>query len=81
MSPSFLDLAEHYNWCRILTAELDNHPKKKGSIKFYKTSHKIRRWVAQGMAAEDRRNSAAGNTTYRVLSSGITGQYPIFIRP
>ena len=80
MSPSFLDAASLFAWCRIPSDELEHHPNKKVAIKILDTPDDVHRWAAQEMVAEVKQNNSLGKPTRWILPCGPTKQYPYFIK-
>ena len=80
MSPSFLDAASLFAWCRIPTDELESHPDKKVALKILETPDDVHRWAAREMADEVKQNNALKKPTRWILPCGPTKQYPYFIK-
>ncbi len=80
MSPSFLDAASLFAWCRIPTDELESHPDKKVALKILETPDDVHRWAAREMVDEVKQNNALKKPTRWILPCGPTKQYPYFIK-
>ncbi len=77
--PSYIDHEALFAWCRIPTAELENHPDARIKIRILPKPDDVHRWTADEMVAEVKTNSEAGRPTRWILPAGPTGQYPYFI--
>jgi glucosamine-6-phosphate deaminase len=80
MSPSFLDAASLFAWCRIPTDELEIHPDKKVALRILETPDDVHRWAAREMAQEVKQNNSLKKPTRWILPCGPTKQYPYFIK-
>ena len=80
MSPSFLDASALFEWCRIPSDQLENHPNKKVAIKILHAPDDVHRWAAQEMVEEVKQNNYLRKPTRWILPCGPTKQYPYFIK-
>lgn len=80
MSPSFLEASSLFEWCRIPSDKLENHPNKKVNLKILQTPDDVHRWAAQEMVEEVKQNNALSKPTRWILPCGPTKQYPYFIK-
>ncbi len=78
--PSFIDPDQLFQWCRIPTDQLENHPQAKVKIKILPAPDDVHRWTARQMADEVKANNAAGRPTRWILPCGPTKQYPYFVQ-
>ena len=70
---------ELFEWCKIPSEELAEHPRAKVKIKIVHTPKDVYRVFADTLVEEVKRNNEAGRPTRWILPCGPRGEYPLFI--
>jgi len=76
--PSTMNPTELFDWCRIPTEQLENHPKAKVPILVLEKPEDVHHFIARQMADEVIQNNREGQPTRWILPCGPTGQYRYF---
>ncbi|HUM62580.1 MAG TPA: hypothetical protein PKZ26_02800 [Anaerolineaceae bacterium] len=77
---SNIDTKKLYNWCKIPTGELENHPESKVKIKIFDVSRAAMEYVGSMLADEVINNNLENKPTRWILPTGPMDEYTYFIK-
>jgi len=75
---SEINLTELFEWCKVLYAELEHHPKRKVPLRICRDSDEMGQWMARELVNEIEAHNQRGEMTRAIIPCGPTCWYKPF---